>query len=339
MMGETEMIKNNRVQQRMEKALECTIAFEALIDCTDVVIPKEGILAGPVQLNFKGLEKKLNCPAWQVLGADNQHFAMNMDTLMKLGFAGIAREARKNAKRLSGEESAYLEAIARCYEAAMAFVAAHADEAEIRLVSASGEERQRLEQIARNCRALSEREPRNFFEAVQLSWFGWCMRRYGWGGTIGRLDQHLYPFYRADLEAGRLTREAAFELLVELWQCYNRAGSGDTLTNLMLGGQDRNGNDVTNEMSYLMIDVALAVRKSEPHLSVRVHSRPRQKRSYRRDSFSLQGTSERGLRGGYISHLPVSGRSTPKCSGSNHSEAASEHRARPWGGYHEHGYL
>lgn len=49
-----------------------------------------GILAGPVQLNFKGLEKKLNCPPWQMLGADNQHFAMNMETILKLGFHGQA---------------------------------------------------------------------------------------------------------------------------------------------------------------------------------------------------------------------------------------------------------
>ena len=247
-MTETEMLKIDHIQRRMEKAAECAMAFEALIDCTNVEIPQEGVLAGPVQLNFEGLEKELNCPAWQMLGADNQHFAMNMETLLRLGFAGIAREARKNAKRLVGEEAEYLEVIARCHEAAMGFVAAHADEAQLRLTFASGEEQQRLEKIARNCRTLSEREPRTFFEAVQLSWFAWCIRRYGWGGTIGRLDQHLYPFYRADIEAGRLTCEEAFELLCELWEGYNRAGSGDTLSNLMLGGQDRNGNDVTNEL-------------------------------------------------------------------------------------------
>jgi len=269
-MAETATSKN-RIQRRMEKSSECAIAFETLVDCTEVEIPSEGILAGPVQLNFEGLEKKLQCPPWEVLGADNQHFAMNMETVLRLGFAGIARQARKNSASLTGEEAGYLEAIAHCYEAAMGFVAAHADEAEVQLVSASGEERQRLERIAHNCRALSEREPRTFSEAVQLSWFAWCIRRCGWGGTIGRLDQHLYPFYKTDLESGRLTREAAFELLCELWEGYNRATRGDTLSNLILGGQDRNGNDATNKMSYLMIDVALAVRKSEPQLSVRIH--------------------------------------------------------------------
>ena len=60
--------------------------------------------------------------------------------------------------------------------------------------------------------------------------------------------------------------------MCELWEGYNRATKGDTLSNLILGGQDRDGNDATNEMSYLMIDVALAVSKSEPQLSVRVHA-------------------------------------------------------------------
>ena len=85
MVAGTETVKEERVQRRMEKASECAIAFETLLDCTDVEIPPEGILAGPVQLNFEGLEKKLHRPPWEVLGADNQHFAMNMETL--IGFA------------------------------------------------------------------------------------------------------------------------------------------------------------------------------------------------------------------------------------------------------------
>ena len=272
MLEETNVMDKDLVQRRTEKASTCAMAFETLIDCTDVEIPQKGILAGPVQLNFVGLEEKLGSPPWEVLGADNQHFAMNMENLLELGFTGVAHQARKNMEHLEGEEAGYLAAIARCYEAAIAFSAAHGDEAERQSASVNGSERKRLERIAENCRVLSEREPRTFPEAVQLTWFAWCMRPVGWGGTIGRLDQHLYPFYRDDMAAGRLNREEAFELLCELWDGYNRATRGDTLSNLILGGQDRDGNDATNEVSYLMMDVALAVRKSEPQLSVRLHA-------------------------------------------------------------------
>lgn len=265
-------MNNERVQRRMKKAEVCAEAFEKLIGCTEIEIPKEGILAGPTQMNYGALKKKLGHPVWQVLGADNQHFAINMEELLRLGFAGIAREARRNSKHVEEEEAEYLDAIARCYEAAMAFSASHADEAELQLSSINGSEGKRLRQIAQICRALSEREPRTFAEAVQLSWFGWCMRRYGWGGTIGRLDQHLYPFYKADLEAGGTTKEEALDLLCELWEGYNRAGSGDTLSNLMIGGQNRDGSDATNDVSYLMIDAAIAVSKTEPQLSARIHA-------------------------------------------------------------------
>ena len=51
--------------------------------------------------------------------------------------------------------------------------------------------------------------------------------------TIGRLDQHLYPFYRRDIDAGVVTRDGAMDLLCQLWDLYN---CGITLTNIMIGG-------------------------------------------------------------------------------------------------------
>ncbi len=111
--------------------------------------------------------------------------------------------------------------------------------------------------------------PATFAEALQLYWFAWVLRR---RGTIGRLDQALFPFYRDDLAAGRLTRADAFALLRDFWDGCNRAGSGDTLVNVMLGGQDRDGHDATTDLSCLMLEVALAVRQPEPHVNVRLHA-------------------------------------------------------------------
>jgi formate C-acetyltransferase len=92
-------------------------------------------------------------------------------------------------------------------------------------------------------------------------------------GTIGRLDQHLWPYYRDDRDAGRLGPDEALELLCELWRAFNRPGRGDTLRNLMLGGQDADGNDATNDLTFLMMDAALAVGDAEPHLNIRLHHR------------------------------------------------------------------
>ena len=260
------MVTDDVVQERMRRATVYAEAFEALLEGTDPEVTTEGGLAGPAHMNRECVPERLRQGnTWNMMGDDNLHFAMNVETLLRLGFAGIARMARENAERVSGEAATYLRAISRGHDAAARFAAAHADEAG-RL---EGSDKGRLLRVAETCRALAEREPRTFAEAVQLFWFAWCMRGHA---TIGRLDQHLCPFYEADLAAGRLTGEEALAILCELWEGINRAGTGDTLVNLMIGGQTPDGRDGTNAVSYLMIDAALAVRKTEPQLSVRVHA-------------------------------------------------------------------
>ena len=265
------MDKITRVQKRIQQADACAEHFCALLACTAPVIPDAGSLAGPVFLDRRALQDRLgeNGPHIQ-LGEDNLHFSLNVETLLELGFHGIRDTALTRAATTSDEEpAAYLRAIARCYAAVLEFVQAHADTASRMAARASAAEQQRFTRIAACCSALAQGSPRTFPEAIQLFWFAWNIRNHG---TIGRLDQHLYPFYRRDVDASHLTQAAAFEMLRELWEGFNVSGSGDTLMNLMLSGRDHLGNDETNELSYLMLDVALAVRKSEPHLNVRVHA-------------------------------------------------------------------
>jgi pyruvate-formate lyase len=259
-------MSQTRSAARTERAARCAADFEFLLEVTPVYLPPAGRLAGPVSLAFEAAAARLGRHPDR--GDDNLHFPMNVAALMRQGFAGIARTAARNAERQEGEPAVYLRAMARCHAAAARFAAAHADAARARAAAAGGADRARLASIAAACSVLGERAPQRFAEAVQLFWFAWCLRG---RGTIGRLDQHLYPFYAGDLEAGRLTREDAFALLRELWEGLNRAGRGDTLANLMLGGQDREGRDATNALSLLMLDVSVAVRDTEPHLSARVH--------------------------------------------------------------------
>ena len=204
------------------------------------------------------------------LGNDNKHFSMNMGVLLAKGFSGIAQDARRNAGSLTGEEAHYLCCISDCYEAATEFVARHAEMAVLVARSSDGQSLERLNQIADVCRSLAVGPPESFREAVQLFWFAWNIRG---RGTVGRLDQHVHPFYERDVASGRLTRDDAFALLVDLWNGFNISGRGDTLINLMVGGQDKNGRDATNALSLLMIEVSLAVGEPEPHLSARVHAR------------------------------------------------------------------
>ena len=93
----------------------------------------------------------------------------------------------------------------------------------------------------------------------------------GVGHSFGRFDQYLYPCYRADLDAGRLTVAQARELLALFWIKHNR--EGDDIAHLSLGGQTPEGEDATNELSYLCLQVDRWVSRKQPNLSTRVHAR------------------------------------------------------------------
>src|SRR5204862_636375 len=87
------------------------------------------------------------------------------------------------------------------------------------------ERRAELERIAEVCRRVPAHAPRNFHEALQAYWFvhlGVITELNTWDSFCpGRLDQHLYPYYKRELEAGTLTRERAKELLQCFWVKFN----------------------------------------------------------------------------------------------------------------------
>lgn len=256
------------VEARMKQSAGLAEYIEAKLAGMGPVIPPEGILAGPLRMPEQGEVR-----SW---GQDNLHFPMDVGTLLELGCVGIAAEARRNAAVQAGERAHYLLCIARTYEAVTGFVAAHARAASGLAAQAQGPEQQRLAAIAGNFDALAAGAPRTFAQAVQLFWFVHCLRgAWGWSSTIGRLDQHLQPFYRREVDAGTLTRDGALEILCQLWRGLNAVVEhpGLGLMNLVVGGQDAQGNDATNDMSYLMIDASIRVNDTNPFLSARLHSR------------------------------------------------------------------
>ncbi|MCE5326368.1 MAG: hypothetical protein LLG01_08110 [Planctomycetaceae bacterium] len=253
-------------EKRIEDARTIADHFEQSIAITPPEIRPVGVIAGPLHRNTV---PKTN---W---GGDNLHYPMDVRTLMRLGAPGIAATARTNAARLAHEQADYLRNIARAFDAVTAFIAAHAKAAQDQMPGATTAERRRLKTIADNCTALAAGPPQTFAQAVQLFWFVHSLRGMAdVSSTIGRLDQHLDPFYKADIAAGRITRDEALELTCELWRLLNVVVShpAQGLMNLMVGGQDAAGNDATNDMSYLLIDTAIAVNDTNPFLSARIHA-------------------------------------------------------------------
>lgn len=115
--------------------------------------------------------------------------------------------------------------------------------------------RAELERIADVCVQVPARGANTFHEALQALWFGLLFVEAEDppnAHSFGHLDQLLGPYYEADLAAGRLTREEAKELLACFWL---KAYKAYDVQNGMIGGMDSEGRDVTNEISYLILQV------------------------------------------------------------------------------------
>ena len=130
-----------------------------------------------------------------------------------------------------------------------------------------------LMEIAEICEWVAARPARTFRDALQLVWFihlGIKMDDGGIGHSFGRFDQYLYPFYKDDLEAGRLNVDQARELLALFWIKLNH--ECDDIAHLSLGGQTSQGDDAANDLSLLCLQVDRWVSRKQPNLSTRVHA-------------------------------------------------------------------
>ncbi|MDR1594329.1 MAG: glycyl radical protein [Prevotellaceae bacterium] len=175
-----------------------------------------------------------------------------------------------------------LEAMKIAANAMIRFAERHAEKLEaLALVETNGQRRDELLEMARVCRRVPAHAPATFHEVLQHYWFvhlGVVTELNPWDSfNPGRLDQHLYPFYKAEIEAGTLTRDKAVELLESFWIKFNNhpsppkigvtAEESGTYTDfclINLGGLTVGGNDAVNEMSYILLDVIEEMRLLQP---------------------------------------------------------------------------
>lgn len=123
---------------------------------------------------------------------------------------------------------------------------------------------------------------RTFHEALQffriLHFTLWCSGNYH--NTVGRLDQFMFPYFKADLDAGRLNEDTAFELLEEFFISFNLDSDlypgmqqGDNGQSVVLGGVDAEGNDAYNLLSEMCLQASLELQVIDPKINLRVHDR------------------------------------------------------------------
>lgn len=147
--------------------------------------------------------------------------------------------------------------------------------------------KQELTEMAAICRRVPAHAPQTFHEALQYYWFvhlGVVTELNPWDSfNPGRLDQHLYPYYKRETEAGTLTRDRAVEILQSFWVKFNNhpsppkvgitAEESNTYTDFALinvGGVKPDGSDAVNEMSFILLDVIEEMRLLQPSSMVQL---------------------------------------------------------------------
>ena len=221
------------------------------------------------------------------------HILPNVEEWLHQGPKGLltcAEAARAEAAHkggLSVEKAEFYEAAEICLAAACDFMLRYAALASDLARGESSPERAReLQRIADNSRQLASGPPRDFWEALQSVAFLFVLLQIESNASSlspGRFDQYTIPYLRRDLQAERLTLPEAQELLECLWLKFNEmvllrsAASARYFAgfpigfNLIVGGQDADGQDATNAVSFMCLEAQADVQMPQPNFSVRLH--------------------------------------------------------------------
>ncbi len=220
------------------------------------------------------------------------HVTVKYWEVLEIGFEGIMEKAQKELDGCSvgdgnyARKSHFLEAVILSCKAVIDYAGRYAKLAQEMAAQTSDPVRkQELFVIAENCSRVPAKGAQNFYEACQSFWFVQQllqMESSGHSISPGRFDQYMYPYYKKDMEAGTITREFAQELMDCIWvklndlnKCRDAASAegfaGYSLfQNLIAGGQNKEGEDVTNDLSVMCIHASMHVHLPAPSLSVRV---------------------------------------------------------------------
>ena len=217
------------------------------------------------------------------------------DKIYRKGMKDIIKDIEKSMERLDffNDPQAYdkqqaLEAMKIAANTIVMYAKRNAGELEKLASKEQDPKRQKeLIKMAQVCRNVPENAPQTFHEALQYYWFvhlGVITELNPWDSfNPGRLDQHLYPFYKRDLENGTLTKDEAIELLQAFWVKFNNhpappkmgvtALESNTYTDFALinvGGLKADGSDAVNELSYIILDVIEEMRILQPSSMVQL---------------------------------------------------------------------
>ena len=220
------------------------------------------------------------------------HVTVKYWEVLEIGYEGIMAKAQAELDHCNvgdgdyAERSRFLEAVIMSCQAVIDYANRYAKLAlEIAEKCTDPQRKAELLVIASNCSKVPAKGATNFWEACQSFWFVQQllqMESSGHSISPGRFDQYMYPYYKKDIESGAITRTAAQELIDCIWVKLNDlnkvrdAASAEGFAgyslfqNLIVGGQNKDGEDMTNDLSFMCIEASMHVHLPAPSLSIRV---------------------------------------------------------------------
>jgi len=221
------------------------------------------------------------------------------EKIFRVGLKGIMEEVQAKMEEINAdlgmhakdylEARRFLEAAMIGLEATVNFAKRYAALAREKAEAAKDpEDKARLEKIAEVCDWVPENPARTFYEALQCFFFIHLITGFLELPSVGcgvRLDKITGPYYERDVAEGRLTRDQALTLVENLWikfedmgfihppRLFGSAGGGLAWQNVTLGGVNALGDDVTNEVSYLILEATRELHSVQPPLCFRYHDK------------------------------------------------------------------
>ena len=275
----------NRQEKDLSRDVLRAKIFKAVVENSKITIDKDDIFQDKISgigiINsirnrwnnevtdeFLSLEKKETCDAkWEcgayASGGDYGHTSPNSMRLLELGFSGLLERANVFASRenLTPKQKNFYESVKICLETMISFTQRLADE----IKPYNAENAEALYNI-------SSTPPQTMYEAMQLIVVYFFLHEYVFGTrvrTLGRLDVMMYPFYKKDLENGRYSKEELKDMLKFFLNKFWSAKVPYDLP-LCIGGLDQNGEDITNEFTYLFVETYNELDIYSPKIHVRV---------------------------------------------------------------------
>lgn len=237
-----------------------------------------------METGFFGMEGKLN--------SGDAHLAVDYPTMLQTGLKGYEERVRKLRSELdlcvpeNIDKNCFYKAVLIVLEAVRNFAHRYAVLAREKAKTADAARKTELLEIARICDKVPYEPAETFREAVQATWFIQLILQIESNGhslSYGRFDQYIYPYYKSDLEKGRITADQAVEVLTNLWiktmtinkvrsQTHTLSSAGSPMyQNVTVGGQTPDKKDAVNEMSFLVLRSVAQTRLPQPNLTVRYY--------------------------------------------------------------------